>query len=392
MESQIVKKLPKSATIEMSKMTVELKKQGLDIIDFGIGEPAFETPLYIQEQAKNAIDSQNYFKYPPVAGYDDLREGIAYKLNFENKIKADASQVLVTAGSKQAIYNTLLAVVNPGDEVIIFSPHWGSYADMAILANAVPIMLKADIENQFKPSKEELAAKITKKTKAILFSSPCNPTGSVFSEAELKDIASVMEKHKDILIISDEIYEHINFSGKHISIGSFENVREQTVTINGFSKAYCMTGWRVGYLHSPQSWLIKACEKIQSQTTSSICSIAQRAAFAALQLDKAILQDLTSKYANKLDLAMSLLCDIENLKISKPQGAFYIFPDISHFIKKDIKNANELCKHLLTEAHVATVSGAAFGSPNNIRISYATSEQNIITGIERLKKALNALA
>ena len=387
--------MEESATLAMAAKARELKSQGVNVISLSLGEPDFATPDHIREAAKNAVDEGKWFAYPPVAGYPDLRQAIAKKLREENGLESQAENIVVSAGAKQSIANVMMCLLNPGDEVVVFSPFWVSYAEIIKLAEGTPVYIHGGVEQGFKATAAQLEAAITDKTKAIIYSSPCNPTGAVFSKDELKAIAQVMSKHPNVFIIADEIYEHINFSGKHISIGTFPEVKNQVITINGFSKGFAMTGWRVGYVSAPVS-IAKACEKIQGQFTSGICSIAQRAALAAISGDLSPTIAMGKVYKERKKLVMDLLSEIPNIKMNDPEGAFYAFPDVSHYFGKSdgtttINNADELALYILKEAHVSVVTGGAFGSPECIRISFAASNDDLIEALKRIKNLLATL-
>jgi aspartate aminotransferase len=389
--------MEESATLAMAKKARELKSQGIDIIGLSLGEPDFKTPKHIQEAAKAAIDEGKYFAYPPVAGYQDLREAIAKKLREENSIEqAKAENIVVSVGAKHSIANTFMCIVNEGDEVVIFSPYWVSYAEIIKLCGGVPVLIEGTLENNFKATAEQLEAAITPKTKAVIYSSPCNPTGSVFSKEELEAIAEVVKKHENIVVIADEIYELINFEGKNYSIGSFPGMFERTITVNGFSKGYAMTGWRVGYICAPLE-ISKAVEKMQGQFTSGNTGIAQRAALAGLTGDQTPTREMTEAYFKRRALVLDLLRDIPGIKTHVPQGAFYFFPDVTAFFGKSahgqtINSADDLCLYLLSVANVSLVTGGAFGAPDCVRLSYAASEEDLVEALKRIKKALGELA
>jgi len=389
--------MEESATLAMAAKSRELKEQGHDVISLSLGEPDFKTPDHIREGAKEAIDEGKYFAYPPVPGYKDLREAIAAKLRNENNInEATADHILVSNGAKQSIANVMFALINPGDEVIIFAPYWVSYSALVKLPGGKPVFVSGTIENDFKVTAEQVEAAITPRTKAILYSSPCNPTGAVFSQDELTAIAEVVKKHENIVVLADEIYEHINYVGKNASIGAVPGMFERTCTINGFAKGFAMTGWRVGYICAP-IWLVKACNKIQGQITSANCSIAQRAALTALTSDLGPTLAMTEAYNKRRTLVYDLLTKIPGLKVNMPEGAFYFFPDVSSYFGKTagdttINNASDLCLYLLAKAHVALVDGGAFGEPNCIRLSYAASEDELKEAASRMTKALAALS
>lgn len=389
--------MEESATLAMAKKARELKAQGIDIISLSLGEPDFKTPKHIQKAAKDAIDEGKYFAYPPVAGYQDLREAIAKKLREENNIsEAKAEHIVVSVGAKHSIANTFMCIINEGDEVVIFSPYWVSYAEIIKLCGGVPVLIEGTLENNFKATAAQLEAAITPKTKAVIYSSPCNPTGSVFSQQELEAIAAVVMKHPNMVVIADEIYELINFTGKNFSIASLPGMFERTVTVNGFSKGYAMTGWRVGYICAPLE-ISKAVEKMQGQFTSGNTGIAQRAALAGIAGEQTPSQEMAEQYLKRRDLVLGLLRDIPGIKTHVPEGAFYFFPDVTAFFGKSahghsVANADDLCLYLLAVANVSLVTGSAFGAPNCVRISYAASEAELIEAMKRIKKALGDLA
>lgn len=390
-----VNTLPSSATLAMYQKVIDLKTQGHDIINLSIGDPDFETPQYIRAAAKQAIDSGAYFAYPPVAGYTDLRAAIAEKLYQENKIVCTPSQIIVSNGAKQSIANVFLSLLNPGDEVVVYAPYWVSYVSMIRLAGGNPLLLQGSLENNFEPTPEQLERAITLKTKAIIFSSPCNPTGQVFSRTSLEAMAAVLAGHKHVLVIADEIYEYINFIGEHTSMGAIEGMQDRVITINGFSKGFAMTGWRVGYMAAPQ-WIAQACEKIQGQITSACSSIAQRAALAAIQGDRKAPQAMAEAYRKRRDLMLVLLKELPGLHLHKPPGAFYLFPEVSDYFGRTngkivIHNAEELCMYLLQEGHVSLVAGAAFGAPKHVRLSYAVAEEQLKKAAQRIQEALKKL-
>jgi aspartate aminotransferase len=392
--SDRVKSLSVSQTIAMAQKSRELKEKGIDIISLSLGEPDFNTPDYIKEAAKKAIDD-NYSKYPPVPGYQDLREAISAKFKKENGLDYSPDQVIVSAGGKHSLINVILSIVNPGEEVIILAPYWVSYYDQVILAGGKPVIIGAKLESDFKVSPEQVEAAITPKTRLILFNSPSNPTGMVYSHGEMEKIARVIEKHEGVFVMSDEIYEHIIFEGEHVSMASFDFIKERVITVNGVSKGYSMTGWRIGYIGAPL-WIAKACNKLQGQFTSGVCSIAQRAALAALQGDGESQRVMKQAFLRRRDLICSLLKDVDGLKVTIPQGAFYVMPDISYYLGKSdgetkISNSDDLALYLLDKAQVATVGGDAFGAPDCLRISYATSDDLIIEAVKRIKAALKRL-
>jgi aspartate aminotransferase len=388
--------MEESATLAMAKKARELKSQGIDIISLSLGEPDFKTPRHIQEAAKVAIDEGKYFSYPPVAGYQDFREAIAKKLRDENQIvDAKAENIVVSTGAKHSIANIFMCMINEGDEVVIFSPYWVSYAEIIKLAGGVPVLIDGKLENNFKASAAQLEDAITPRTKAVIYSSPCNPTGSVFSKVELEAIAAVIKKHKNVMVIADEIYELINFAGKNYSIASFPGMFDQTITVNGFSKGYAMTGWRVGYLCAPL-FIAKAVEKMQGQFTSGGTGIAQRAALAGIEGDQTPSKEMADAYLRRRTLVLDLLQDIPGIKTHVPEGAFYFFPDVSSFFGKSttgytIKDADDLCLYLLDVANVSLVTGGAFGAPDCVRLSYAASDEDLTEAMKRIKKALGEL-
>ena len=393
--SDRIEAIQESATLAMAAKAREFKQKGIDVIGLSLGEPDFKTPQHICEAAKKAIDEGKWFAYPPVPGYQDLREALAAKYNKENNVPYKAENIVVSNGAKQSIANAMLALLNPGDECVVFSPYWVSYDALVRLTEATPVIVKGGIENDFKVSAAQLEKAITPKTKMIIFSSPCNPTGSVFSRDELKAIADVVLKHKDLLIIADEIYEHINYTGEQVSIASFPGMFERTITVNGFAKGFAMTGWRVGYIAAPK-WIADGCNKVQGQITSANCSIAQRAALAAVTGDIEPTNKMVAEYRQRREIVYNLLKEIPGIKTNLPEGAFYFFPDVSAYFGKShngtvIKNADELCLFLLEKAHVATVSGGAFGDENCVRLSYAASEKDLKEAMKRMKGALAEL-
>jgi aspartate aminotransferase len=390
--SNRINSIQESATIAMAQKSRELKDQGHDVISFSLGEPDFKTPKHIQEAAKKAIDEGKYFAYPPVPGYPELRKAIAEKFNRDNNIPSKPENIVVSNGAKHSIANALFCLVNPGDEVIIFSPYWVSYADLVILAEGVPVFVEGGIENDFKATAEKLEKAITPKSKILLYSSPCNPTGAVFNRQELTAIKDVLVKHENIVVIADEIYEEINFTGEHVSIGAFPEMHNRTVTVNGFSKSAAMTGWRVGYITAPIE-IAKACTKLQGQITSGINSIAQRAAITAMTGDQEPTKEMARIYLKRRDMVLELLKEIPGVKTYVPTGAFYFFPDISDYIGKSdgkttIKTGDDLAMYILTSSYVSTVGGDAFGAPNCIRLSYAASERDLEEGLKRIKETL----
>jgi len=392
--SDRIKSLSVSQTIAMAQKSRELKDKGFDIISLSLGEPDFNTPDYIKEAAKKAIDD-NYSKYPPVPGYADLREAISKKFKEENGLIYTPDQITVSAGGKHSLINVILSIINPGDEVIILAPYWVSYYDQVILAEGKPVVIEAKLENDFKIRPEQLETAITAKTRLVIFNSPSNPTGMVYDRDEMEKIARIVEKHEGLFIMSDEIYEHIIFNGKHISMASFNFIYDRVITVNGVSKGYAMTGWRIGYIGAPL-WIAKACNKLQGQFTSGVCSIAQRAALAAIQGTGESQKNMREAFLRRRDLICGLLNEIKGLKVRVPQGAFYVMPDISYFLGKSdgenkIANSNDLALYLLDKALVAVVGGDAFGAPDCIRISYATSDNLLIEAVKRIKMALEKL-
>lgn len=392
--SKRVMSLSPSATLVMSQKSNELKAQGVNVINLSVGEPDFMTPNHIKEAAKRAID-ENFTRYTPVPGYLSLRQAIVKKLKEENNIDFTPEQIVVSNGAKQALCDCVLSIINPGDEVVIPTPAWVSYVEMVKLAEGVPVLVSAGVESNFKINGAQLEAAITPRTRAIILCSPSNPTGSVYSKAELKELADVLAKYPDVIIIADEIYEHINFTGSFESISQFESVRDRVAIINGVSKAYAMTGWRIGFLAAPL-WLAKANSKLQSQYSSGASSIAQKAAEAAYMGSQECVAEMNEAFRRRRDLIVGLMRELPGVRINNPEGAFYIFPEVSSFFGKSyngktIKDANDLAIYLLEEAHVATVSGDAFCAPGYIRLSYATSDENIVEAIERIGKALRNL-
>ncbi len=395
MISDKVNNLAESATIAMASKSRELKAAGKDIISLSLGEPDFNTPDFVKKAAKEGVD-QNYSKYMPVPGYLDLRESICAKFKRDNDLDYTPNQIVVSTGAKQSIMNVVMSLVNPGDEVIIPVPYWVTYVEQVRLSGATPVMVEATLEQDFKMTAAQLSAAITPKTKLMIFSNPCNPTGSAYSHQELSDLADVIAEHPNFYVISDEIYEHINFVGKNVSLASFDKVYNQTITINGVSKAFAMTGYRVGYIGAPIE-IAKACNKIQGQFTSGTSSISQRAAKAAVDADPSEIKFMVEAFHKRRDLVLEKLGEIEGVKLNVPEGAFYVFPDITAFFGKShaghtIQTATDLSMYLLDEALVALVTGVAFGDPNCIRISYAASEEVLTEAISRIKIALDKLS
>ena len=387
-------RLSPSATLAMSQKSQELKAQGVDVINMSVGEPDFNTPDAIKEAAIKAVND-NFSRYSPVPGYPALRNAIVEKLKKENGLEYTAAQISVSNGAKQSVCNTIMALVNPGDEVIVPAPYWVSYPEMVKLADGVPVTIYAGIEQNFKITGTQLEAAITPKTKMIILCSPSNPTGSVYSKEELKELADVLAKYPNIFIVADEIYEHINYIGKHESIAQFENVRERVIIVNGVSKAYAMTGWRIGFIAAAE-WIVKGCNKLQGQYTSGPCSVSQMASVEAYVGSQQPVADMQKAFQRRRDLIVKLAKEIPGLEVNVPEGAFYLFPKCSSFYGKSyngqtINNSDDLAMYLLTEAHVATVGGASFGAPDCFRMSYATSDENIIEAIKRIKEALAKL-
>ncbi|MBI1768806.1 MAG: pyridoxal phosphate-dependent aminotransferase [Bacteroidetes bacterium] len=393
--SNRINAIEESATLAMAAKAREFKNRGIDVISLSLGEPDFKTPVHICEAAKKAIDEGKYFSYPPVAGYQDLREAIAAKYQKENNVPYKAENIVVSNGAKQSIANVMLALLNPGDEVIVFSPFWVSYDALVRLAEARPVLVKGTLENDFKVTAQQVEKAITPKTKAIIFSSPCNPTGSVFSRKELEDISKVVLKHPNLLVIADEIYEHINFTGDQTSMASLPGMFERTITVNGFAKGFAMTGWRVGYIAAPK-WIADGSNKVQGQITSANCSISQRGALAAITGDLAPTKKMVEEYHKRREIVYQLLKDIPGVKANHPQGAFYFFPDVSSYFgksdgEKKISNSDDFCMWMLEKGRVSLVPGGAFGDENCVRLSYAASEQDLREAMKRMKIVLATL-
>ena len=387
--------MEESATIAMSRKSRELKAEGKDIISLSLGEPDFHTPEFIKEAAVEAMRN-NFTTYSPVPGYDDLRQAISDKFKRDNDLNYGIDQIVVSTGAKQSIANVVMSIVNNGDEVIIPAPYWVSYIEIVKVSEGTPVIVSAGIESDFKITPDQLEAAITSKTKMMIFSTPCNPTGSVYSKAELRGLADVLVKYPNIVVLSDEIYEHINFGLEHASLAQFDDVYNQIVTVNGVSKAWAMTGWRLGYIGANKE-IASACSKVQGQFTSGTCSITQKASIAALKADPAILKDMILAFSNRRKLVLDALSKINGVKTNQPQGAFYVFPDVSFFYGKSyqgriINNGSDLCMYLLDEALVALVTGEAFGDDNCIRISYAASEETLTEAMARIKTALEKLS
>lgn len=392
--SDRLNRLSPSATLAMSQKSGEMKAQGIDVINLSVGEPDFNTPDHIKDAAKKAVD-ENYSRYSPVPGYVDLRKAIVDKLQKENNLEYSVNEVLVSNGAKQCVCNAVMALVNDGDEVIVPAPYWVSYPQMVKLAGGTPVYVNAGFDQNFKMTPQQLEAAITPKTKMLILCSPSNPTGSVYSRAELQGLADVIRKHDDLYVLADEIYEHINYVGKHESIAQFEGMKERCIIVNGVSKAYAMTGWRIGYMAAPE-WIIKGCNKLQGQYTSGPCSVSQKAAEAAYTLDQGCVEDMRLAFERRRNLVVKLAKEIEGLEVNVPEGAFYLFPKCSSFFGKHtdgyvINNATDLAMYLLEVGHVATVSGDAFGDPECIRFSYATSDDNLREAMKRIKETLAKL-
>tara|TARA_B110000014_G_scaffold173505_1_gene123761 strand:+ start:2501 stop:3703 length:1203 start_codon:yes stop_codon:yes gene_type:complete len=396
-ESLRLQNVEESSTLAMAALAREYKSKGIDVISLSLGEPDFKTPTHICDGAKDAIDSGNYFSYPPVPGYLDLREAISQKFKNENNLSYNSSEVIVSNGVKHSITNVMFSILNKGDEVIVFAPFWVSYSAIITLADGVPKYINTTIENDFKPTTSQLEEAISNKTKAVIFSSPCNPTGTVFTREELEGYKDVLENHPKIIVISDEIYEHINFTDSHTSIGSLEGMNDRTITMNGFSKAFAMTGWRLGYIGAPKA-IAKSINKMQGQTTSANCSIAQRAGLVALKNGNECALKMKDEYLKRRDLVYDFLIRIDKLKVNKPEGAFYFFPEITRYLGnksmdgKIINTANDLALYLLEDAKVSLVPGEDFGASNCIRLSYAASENELIEASQRLELSLSKLS
>ena len=389
--SDRLNRLAPSATLAMSQRSNEMKAQGINVINMSVGEPDFMTPDYVKEAGKRAIDD-NFSKYSPVPGYLSLRTAIANKLKRENNLNYSTSEVIVGTGGKQGVCNTILALINPGDEVIIPAPYWVSYPQMVKLAGGVPVIVPAGIEQDFKVTANQLKAAITSKTKLIILCSPSNPTGSVYTKEELEALAKIVLEHNDLFVLSDEIYEHINYIGCHASIAACEGMKERTIICNGVSKAYAMTGWRLGWVAAPE-WIIKGLNKLQGQYTSGTSSVSQMAALAAYEGDQGCVEDFRKAFQRRRDLIVSLAKEVPGLEVNVPEGAFYLFPKCSSYFGKTdgkhvINNSTDFALYLLEEGHVATVAGDAFGSPDYFRMSYATSDDNIIEALSRIKEVL----
>lgn len=390
--SDRIKNMSTSATLAMAAKARELRNEGKDIIGLSLGEPDFNIPDFIKDAAKQAID-ENYSSYTPVDGYAELKTAISNKFKRDNNLDYKPNQIVVSTGAKQSLFNVAMVVLNPGDEVILPAPYWVSYSDIVKLAEGVPVEVLTQIDTDFKMTPEQLEAAITPKTKMLWFSSPCNPSGSVYSKEELKGLAEVLKKYPNIYVVSDEIYEHINFAGGHVSIAGIDGMYDRTVTVNGVSKAFAMTGWRIGYIGAPE-WIAKGCTKLQGQVTSGANAIAQRAVITALEAPVSKIKYMIDKFHERRDLVLQLLGEIDGFNLNVPEGAFYVFPDVSAFFGKSlngvaINNASDFSLYLLEHANVATVTGEAFGNPNCIRISYAASENELKEAIKRIKDALS---
>ena len=393
--SNRLQRLAPSATLAMSQKSSEMKAQGIDVINMSVGEPDFNTPDHIKQAAKLAID-ENYSRYSPVPGYPDLRQAIARKLERENQLRYQPSEILVSNGAKQSVCNTVMALVNPGDEVIIPAPYWVSYPQMVKLAGGEPVIVEATFDQNFKMTPEQLEAAITPKTRLIILCSPSNPTGSVYNKEELRALANIILSHEDLFVLADEIYEHINYVGRHESIGQFPGMKERTIIVNGVSKAYAMTGWRIGYIAAPE-WIVKGCNKLQGQYTSGPCSVSQKAAEFAYTQSQECVEQMRQAFERRRNLIVDLARQIPGLEVNVPEGAFYLFPKCASFYGSKteagttIANSTDLAMYLLDEAHVATVGGDAFGDPDCFRMSYATSDDNIREAMRRIGVALAKL-
>ena len=387
-------RLAPSATLAMSQKSGELKAQGIDVINLSVGEPDFDTPDHIKEAAKKAVDD-NYSRYSPVPGYPALRQAIADKLKRENGLDYELSQIVCSNGAKQSVCNAVMALVGEGDEVIIPAPYWVSYPQMVLMADGTPVYVEAGIEQDFKITPEQLEAAITPRTRLLILCSPSNPTGSVYSAEELEGLAAVLRKHENVIVLSDEIYEHINYVGRHASIASCPGMKERTVLVNGVSKAYAMTGWRIGFIAAPE-WIAKACNKLQGQYTSGPCSVSQMAATAAFAGPQECVEEMRRAFERRKELIVKLAKEVPGFEVNDPHGAFYLFPKCSAYFGKKcgdrvINNSMDFAMFLLEEAHVATVGGDAFGSPECFRMSYATSDENIVEALRRIKEAVARL-
>lgn len=390
--SDRINKLDESETIAMSNRSREMAAKGIDVISLSLGEPDFNTPDFIKEAAHKAI-RENYSHYPPVPGYGPVRESISKKFERDNNLFYQPHQIVVSTGAKQSLMNVVLSLVNPGDEIVLPTPYWVSYEAMAQMAEAKTVLIPTSIENDYKVQAHELRSHLTPKSKLLMFSTPCNPSGTVYTQSELESLAQVIEEYPNLYVISDEIYEHINFTGHHFSIGSIKSISDRVITVNGVSKSYAMTGWRIGYIGAPD-WIAKAATKMQGQFTSGANGIAQMAAKAALDADPSVTYEMRDKFLHRRDLMIGLLKEIDGFHINKPQGAFYLFPDVSDILGKEfngvrINTTSDLSMYLLEHAHVATVPGSAFGSPQCLRLSYAASDDVLELALSRISKALS---
>ena len=394
--SNRLNRISESATLAMAQMSRELQSKGVNVISLSLGEPDFNTPEFIKEAAKKAIDD-NFSHYTPVPGLPELKNAIVTKFKRDNNLEFTANQIVTSTGAKQSLANVCLCLLNPGDEVLLPCPYWVSYAEIIKLAEGVPIEIPSNIDADFKVTAKDLEIAITSNTKMLMFSSPCNPSGTVYTKSELEDIANMLEKYPDIYVVSDEIYEHINFTKKHFSIGTIPSMIDRTITVNGVSKGFAMTGWRVGFIGAPL-WIAKACNKIQGQITSATCAIAQKATERAMLAEpKSTTKEMKNTFLKRRDMLIELLKDIPGIKCNVPQGAFYVFPDISSYFGKSygntkINNADDFCMYLLNSAHVACVAGGTFGNPQSIRISYAAADEKLIEAMNRIKTHLAKLS
>lgn len=393
--SDRLNRLSESQTIAMARRSRELKAQGVDVISLSLGEPDFNTPEFIKDAAKKALDD-NFTSYTAVSGYQELREAICTKLKRDNGLTYNANQIVTSTGAKQSLANVLLALINPGDEVVLLAPYWVSYLEMVKLAEGTPVFVSGGVETDFKVSAAQVESAITAKTKLVMFNSPSNPTGSVYSRSEMDSMAAMLEKYPDVLIISDEIYEHINFTGEHVSFASYPALYDRVITVNGLSKGFAMTGWRFGYIAAPE-WIAKACDKMQGQMTSATCSITQKAAEVAVLADPKVTHEMRDAFLHRRNRILALLDQVPGFKTNTPDGAFYFFPDVSALFGKSageitIHNATDLSMYLLDTGHVATVPGDAFGAPKCLRLSYAASEDVLLEAVKRIKTAVEALS
>ena len=393
--SERLNRLSPSATLAMSQKSSEMKAQGIDVINMSVGEPDFNTPDHIKAAAIKAVE-ENWSRYSPVPGYPSLKQAIVEKLRNENGLEYKPSQIVCSNGAKQSVCNSIMAIVNAGDEVIIPAPYWVSYPQMVLLAEGTPVIVEAPIEQDFKITPQQLEAAITPKTRALILCSPSNPTGSVYSKEELEALKDVLLRHERVIVIADEIYEHINYIGKHASIASFDDIKDRVIVINGVSKAYAMTGWRIGFIAAPE-WIAKGCNKLQGQYTSGPCSVSQKAAEAAFAGPQECVETMRQAFERRKNLIVRLAKDIPGLEVNNPEGAFYLFPKCSSFFGKSyngttINTSTDLAMFILEKGHVATVAGDAFGSPECFRLSYATSDENIIEAMRRIKETLALLA